>query len=73
MQAREGEQQWHVCVADAKHKPHPSAGRCQGGYGQHPLLWPRGFLPLAAVLTSSTTHQCPTARESNHSFTSPTQ
>lgn len=32
-----------------------------------------GFLPLVAMFTSSTTHQCPTARESNHSFTSLTQ
>lgn len=32
-----------------------------------------GFLPLAALFTSSTTHQRPTARESNRSFTSLTQ
>lgn len=32
-----------------------------------------GFLPLAAMFTSSTTHQLQTARESNHSFTSLTQ
>lgn len=32
-----------------------------------------GFLPLAAVFTSSTTHQCPTARESNPSLTPLTQ
>lgn len=32
-----------------------------------------GFLPLAAVFTSSTTHQCPTTRESNPSLTSLTQ
>lgn len=32
-----------------------------------------GFLPLAALFSSSTTHQCPTARGSNPSFTSLTQ
>lgn len=29
-----------------------------------------GFLPLAMLFTSITTHQCPTAHKSNYSFTS---
>jgi len=55
-----------MCVADAKHEPpHHQEGTVNTGCCDK-----AGFLPLAKLLTSMTTHRCPTGNESNYSFIS---